>query len=725
MVGESRSGEYRRLVDAWLREYVSVADRRVGRSGPVCPFIPRALAQQALQTDIRYDITGHSASELLDKLRAEISDFATTGRPEHNTGVVLESKLVVMPGMGAAGWERLDAVYESLKNFAVERGLMIGQFHPHCAERAVRNPDFKVSVAPVAMLAIRHMAPHDILFLHRSEQWFKEYYSRFRSHFERGRIRDSLMLSLYRAACDRHSPSMCPDSKGREGRKPIAPQTSTFAAREGRIMADDEFFDLLVEDAWDDLPEELREEFLNRRTASTEWESESYARQAMGSMRWEPLRPVVIGERAYRGLESLTARLLHLAVDSCRRRAPTVGELHRALRFPRDLPLMDPDRPLVAAELTRYARPDILIEQGRPRFLEFNNSTRLGGVRVTPQLAEAYARLCPQSGLHPPPSSVTARSTALARTLRAKIGHGNGGRVLMPAYWAIDKSTGVIRRYKTARPAILADARRMGLEVVQADLVDLRVDAGGRLLAADVPIDVVLLEWGGNRIVDDGGLAALRAADRARTVEMFPRTESAMISSKAVLSWLHEDCDADLLAPVDRALVRAYLPWTACLGLDGDPAAQTELLRMAAGARDRLVAKPAVGSSGNGVFFGNQTSTQDWHQAVIQAAREAPVVLQHRIEPDRMTMPFHDQESGQRVTAQVPFVLSPFIIDGAAASLAVRHMGPGVAAGDVVISTSRGACQSVALLAPEQPAHRLRDWFGVRGQFDKAEVAGD
>jgi hypothetical protein len=204
MIDESHAGEYRRLVDTWLREYVSVGDRRVGRSGPVCPLIPRALAQHAVQTDIRYDITGSSESELIDKLRAEIVDFARAGRPSHNSGVLLESRLVVMPRMDAAGWERLDAVYEHLKDFAVERGLMVGQFHPRCDERAVRNPGFRVSIAPVAILAIRHMAPHDILFLHRSARWFKEYDSRFRSHFQRGRIRDSHLLSLYSAARDRH-----------------------------------------------------------------------------------------------------------------------------------------------------------------------------------------------------------------------------------------------------------------------------------------------------------------------------------------------------------------------------------------------------------------------------------------------------------------------------------------------------------------------------------------
>ncbi|MDT7706159.1 MAG: hypothetical protein QOG20_1766, partial [Pseudonocardiales bacterium] len=304
-------------------------------------------------------------------------------------------------------------------------------------------------------------------------------------------------------------------------------------------MADDELFDLLIHDSWDALPEQIREEFVTRRTASTGWGSNP--RQEADSRRWEPLRPVVVEERAYRGLESLAARLLRLAVDACLRRAPTLGELNRVLRFPHFLPLMDPDRPLVAAELARYARPDLLTEHGRPRLLEFNNGTRLGGVMVAPRLAEAYARLCPQSGLRPPPSTVNARSAALARTLRAENGHGNAGRRLMPAYWGIDND-GMARRYGTVAAPIVADAQRMGIEVVQADLADLRLDAAGRLLAADVPIDLVLLQWGSNRIVNDGGgLAALHTADRARTVELFPRTESALISSKAVLAWLHED----------------------------------------------------------------------------------------------------------------------------------------------------------------------------------------
>lgn len=464
-------------------------------------------------------------------------------------------------------------------------------------------------------------------------------------------------------------------------------------------MADNDRVDLVVEDVWDELPVTLRRELVERRTTSSEWGP--YAREGWPGRRWEPLRPMAIRERTYRGLESIASRLLCLAVEACCRRASTLGELHRVLRFPHQIPVMDPDRPLVPAELNRYARPDILIENGRPRFLEFNISTRLGGDAVARWLAEAYVGMCPEMGLRTPPSTVAARCEALNRTLRVESGNGRPGRLLIPVHSVID-STGGRQRRDRIKPRIVTGAQQLGFEVLQADLADLSLDAAGRLLASDVPLDVVLIRWyGSDRIVEDGGgLAALRRADRAGTVGLFPRPESTLVSSKAVLSWLREDCDAGVLGPADRALVRAHVPWTVCLGLDGDPAVDRSLLRMAAGERDRLVAKPAVGQSSNDVLFGNRTSAQNWQSAVADAAREAPLVLQRRVESARITMPFRDRESGQQVTRSVPFVLSLFMVDRAAAGVLARHMTPDLPAGDAVIGMRHGARPNAVLLAP-------------------------
>ncbi|HEY6797866.1 MAG TPA: hypothetical protein VI248_24585 [Kineosporiaceae bacterium] len=454
----------------------------------------------------------------------------------------------------------------------------------------------------------------------------------------------------------------------------------------------------MVDDVWDHLPEGLRQEFLASRTAADREAFDSHA--GPDDSGWEPLRPVILRELAYRGLEALSTRVLELTVEACRRRASTVGELHRLLRFSNPLRLADPDWPLAADELTRYARPDILIEQGRPRFLELNSGTRLGGKNVVPELAEAYAGLCQDGGLRPPPSTVDARSAALARSFEAEAGRLGPGRVLVLGYRMIDiTGTEVYRRHDPGDSPIIVAVRRAGLEVVRADLDDLRLGSSGQLLAGGAPIDVVLIEWGfGDRIVDDGGLAALRAARHAGTVRLFPCPESILLSSKVILAWLHEDCAAGLLAPADRALVRTHVPWTACLGLSQDSGAVATALEVAAAERDRLIVKPSTGKSGTGVLFGRQLSHDDWLSAIDSVAAKGPVVLQRRVESGHLAMPFYDRSRGQQVLAQVPFVLSPFIIDGAAASVAVRHPGPGVASGSVVISASLGAFANTALL---------------------------
>ncbi|MFF6946929.1 hypothetical protein ACFZAS_43465, partial [Streptomyces lavendulae] len=87
------------------------------------------------------------------------------------------------------------------------------------------------------------------------------------------------------------------------------------------------------------------------------------------------------------------------------------------LRYPRELPLLDRDRPLDHAELTACARPDILIQDGTPRLLELNISTAIAGTRAVDVLASAYRDLWRGPELSPPTSVIETRSAHLAATL--------------------------------------------------------------------------------------------------------------------------------------------------------------------------------------------------------------------------------------------------------------------------------------------------------------------
>lgn len=79
----------------------------------------------------------------------------------------------------------------------VERGIMIGQFHPQCRTAAVHNPTWRsVSIAPHPLIAMRKMVMHDILFL-REKRWFLEYEKRFGASLERCRNRNAAYAFLW------------------------------------------------------------------------------------------------------------------------------------------------------------------------------------------------------------------------------------------------------------------------------------------------------------------------------------------------------------------------------------------------------------------------------------------------------------------------------------------------------------------------------------------------
>jgi hypothetical protein len=195
------------VVLRWLREYVSRPSPLLGRRGPVCPFVPPALDGDAVRFSFHYEF-GQGPDPDPDQLRAvlveELARFRQISAPPGPSGRSLASLLVVLPRTDLVGWAAIDQVYVDLKNHAVQQGLMIGQFHSGCDERAARNRAFAVSRSPIALVAIRHMAPHDLLFLHERRAWFAVYQQRFGGDVNGGRLRDAFLRKLYHDAVRRH-----------------------------------------------------------------------------------------------------------------------------------------------------------------------------------------------------------------------------------------------------------------------------------------------------------------------------------------------------------------------------------------------------------------------------------------------------------------------------------------------------------------------------------------
>ncbi|MGV9316827.1 DUF6875 domain-containing protein [Streptomyces sp. NPDC003691] len=168
----------RSAVLQWLVDFVGQPHRDLGRDGAVCPFVEPALRADALVLEERTGYTDPTPGALRDLLRRMAASFTALPRAG-----ALRALVVVLPDFPESRGHLLDSLQAEAKPRLAEEGLMLGQFHPRCDDRAVRNPRLPVSRAPVPLLALRDMALHDILFLDSDARCFHAYRRRFADRY--------------------------------------------------------------------------------------------------------------------------------------------------------------------------------------------------------------------------------------------------------------------------------------------------------------------------------------------------------------------------------------------------------------------------------------------------------------------------------------------------------------------------------------------------------------
>jgi len=180
----------------WFESYLCRPHEGVGRPGAVCPFLIPALRADCVRTQVFHDCVER------DGLLRALDTMADTLRGERwpSANRTLHAVVGLLPDLAPGDHGLLDRVQDALKTSLAEQGMMLGQFHPGCDEGAARNPAFPVSRSPLPMLALRHMALHDILFLHDDPRRFDAYDRRFGANYRSGRTVDPLFALLYREA---------------------------------------------------------------------------------------------------------------------------------------------------------------------------------------------------------------------------------------------------------------------------------------------------------------------------------------------------------------------------------------------------------------------------------------------------------------------------------------------------------------------------------------------
>ncbi|KWV32059.1 hypothetical protein [Micromonospora rifamycinica] len=439
--------------------------------------------------------------------------------------------------------------------------------------------------------------------------------------------------------------------------------------------------------AWAELPESTRTAMV--AAGAQEWERIFHGR-ATYNKQWRLARPPVLAADAFRELNEVCDRIAQLVLDACRRRAATAGELRALLGVPAgQTRLLDEDEPLTEALLAAY-RPDVLFSGGEPRIVEYNIDSSLGGGFDADTVIQRFGALYRERGLldglsvRPAPSLLDQRFVAI----RSELGLPEGARVALlmdfeADYPGLDDPETFIRILSP----LVDQARPFGIDLVIAPVATATLDADRRLVVDGAPVDALFRLFVPNRVTPSAGLTAVAGALDAGTLPMFVSAAAWLLGNKINFAWLYQDLD--LLPAADQALIRRYVPHTVAF-------TAAELDRALAD-RENLVAKPADGSAGQGVLIGRELSPGEWADGLRAALDRGGDILQRYMPADRVAMDFVQIETGETVTAEVPYSIAPYLF-GRTGSGALARVGyPGC---DEVLNLARGVLLTGILLTP-------------------------
>ncbi|MDG4764624.1 hypothetical protein O7632_10995 [Solwaraspora sp. WMMD406] len=437
--------------------------------------------------------------------------------------------------------------------------------------------------------------------------------------------------------------------------------------------------------AWLDLPDDVRADMV--AAGARAWR-EVFDGRATYNERWRLARPPVMDETSFSVLNAVSDRLAQLIFEACRRRAGTAGDLRRLLGVARgETRLLDDDEPLTEALLEAF-RPDVLFSDGVPRFVEYNIDSSLGGAfdadTTVRRFVEVYRRhgLTDRIRLEAAPSAVDRRFAAIRDGLALPA----GARVAMlldfdAEYPGLDDPERFIR----VLAPVVERAAALGLDLVIAPVSQLTLDARSRLIARGAPVDAVFRLFVPNRVTPSAGVDALETALGVGTVPMWLSTAAWLIANKTAFAWLWDDADG--LPAGDRDLVHRHVPQTWMLTVD--------LLDRAVAEQRDLVAKPADGSAGADVLIGRECDVDVWRAGVRRAAERGGFILQRYVRADDVPLDFVNIETGETVSADVPYSIAPYLFGREPAGACIRTGFPGC---DGVLNLARGVLLSGLLL---------------------------
>ncbi len=152
---------------SWIRNFVAKPHPELGRQGPVCPFLPRALRDDSIA--FRTIAVSDPSEAKLDATIKQYAELFLQMEPTQGNARLNKTIVLIFSGLpDAAAGNIVESAHQRLKPHFVELGLMLGEFHKDHKGEGVHNDRFRPLQSPLPLLVIRYMVASDLAFLDRS-----------------------------------------------------------------------------------------------------------------------------------------------------------------------------------------------------------------------------------------------------------------------------------------------------------------------------------------------------------------------------------------------------------------------------------------------------------------------------------------------------------------------------------------------------------------------------
>lgn len=174
----------------WLKSFLARPHPHLGRPGPVCPFVPKAMKLNCIRLRV---IRSHNLvqQQVVDIVLPYLKTFLELEPTQPEEDALNKAILLLFPDISHEDAPQLiDSVQKQLKPLFVDSGLMLGEFHKRNQTPGLHNPHFRPLRSPIPMLAIRFMVESDLPFLQSADdlktrvRYLEAYLKRFAQKFK-------------------------------------------------------------------------------------------------------------------------------------------------------------------------------------------------------------------------------------------------------------------------------------------------------------------------------------------------------------------------------------------------------------------------------------------------------------------------------------------------------------------------------------------------------------